>query len=107
MEITAIALGVGQAVHHAQDGVPSNRGGSDTMKHSTMVARRHPGSILIDALLVRSLAGHKVLLHRIAQWQRFAAGRRELMALTDRDLHDIGIGRREAETEANKPFWET
>ena len=76
------------------------------MKHSTTVARRHPGSTLIDGLLVRALAGRKALLHCIAEWQRFAAGRQELMALTDRDLHDIGIGRTEAEAEANKPFWE-
>lgn len=76
------------------------------MKHSTTVARRHPGSTLIDALLVRAFAGRKTLLGRIAKWRRSAAGRRELMALTDRDLHDIGIGRSEADAETNKPFWD-
>jgi uncharacterized protein YjiS (DUF1127 family) len=60
-----------------------------------------------DHLLVRALAERKALLRRIAEWQRCAAGRRELMTLTDRDLHDIGIGRSEAEAEAKKPFWET
>jgi uncharacterized protein YjiS (DUF1127 family) len=60
-----------------------------------------------DALLVRALAARKALLHRMVEWQQRAAGRWELMTLTDRDLHDIGIGRSEAEAEANKPFWET
>jgi uncharacterized protein YjiS (DUF1127 family) len=60
-----------------------------------------------DALLVRALAGRQALLRRFAEWQRRAAARRELMTLTDRDLHDIGIGRSEAEAEADKPFWET
>jgi uncharacterized protein YjiS (DUF1127 family) len=59
-----------------------------------------------DTLLVRTLAGRKGLLRRMAEWQRRAAGRLELMTLTDRDLHDIGIGRCEAEAEANKPFWQ-
>jgi uncharacterized protein YjiS (DUF1127 family) len=72
---------------------------------SSTVARRHSRSTLIDALLVGALAGRKGLLHRIGQWQRRAAERRELMTLTDRDLHDIGITRSEAEAEANKPFW--
>jgi uncharacterized protein YjiS (DUF1127 family) len=62
---------------------------------------------LIDALLVRALAGRKGLLHRIAEWQRRAAERRELMTLTDRDLRDIRMTRTEARAEANKPFWET
>jgi uncharacterized protein YjiS (DUF1127 family) len=62
---------------------------------------------LIDALLVRALAGSKALLRRIAEWQRRSAERRELMMLTDRDLRDIRITRSEANAEANKPFWET
>lgn len=70
------------------------------------VARPHSGSTLIDALLVRALAGQKALLQRIAEWQRRIAERRELMTLTDRDLRDIRIGRIEAQVEANKPFWE-
>jgi uncharacterized protein YjiS (DUF1127 family) len=85
----------------------SNRSGSAAMKHSRTVARCYSGSTLIDALLVYAIAWRKALLRRIAEWQRRAAGRREMMTLTDRDLHDIGIGRSEAEAEANKPFWET
>jgi uncharacterized protein YjiS (DUF1127 family) len=70
------------------------------------VACPHSGSTLIDTLLVRALAGRKALLLRITEWRRRVAERRELMTLTDRDLHDIRIGRIEAEVEANKPFWE-
>jgi uncharacterized protein YjiS (DUF1127 family) len=77
------------------------------MDHSPTVARRHSGSTLIDALLVRALRGRGALMRRIAEWQRRAAGRRELITLTDRDLRDIGVGRTEAEAEANKPFWQT
>jgi len=73
---------------------------------SSTVARRHSGSTLIDALLVRALVGRKVLLRRIVEWQQRAAGRRELMTLSDRDLNDIGITRSEAEAESSKSFWD-
>jgi uncharacterized protein YjiS (DUF1127 family) len=73
---------------------------------SSTVARRYSGSILIDALLVRALAGRKALMSLIVEWQKRAAGRRQLIRLTERDLHDIGISRSQAEAEANKPFWE-
>lgn len=74
---------------------------------SSTVARRHSaGSSLIDAVLVRTRAGCEALLSRIGEWHRRAAGRRELMTLTDQDLHDIGISPSEARAEANKPFWE-
>jgi uncharacterized protein YjiS (DUF1127 family) len=73
---------------------------------SSTVARRYSGSILIDALLVRAPAGCKALLSLIVEWQKRAAGRRQLIRLTERDLHDIGISRSQAEAEANKPFWE-
>jgi uncharacterized protein YjiS (DUF1127 family) len=77
------------------------------MNHSPTAARRHSGSTRIDAVVVRVLAGRESLLRRITEWQRRAAERRELFMLTDRDLRDIGIGRDEADVEANKPFWET
>ena len=73
---------------------------------SSTVARRQSGSNLIDALLVRTFEGRKVLLSRIAEWQQRAAGRRELMRLTDHELHDIGVTRNQAVAEASKPFWE-
>jgi uncharacterized protein YjiS (DUF1127 family) len=73
---------------------------------SSTVARSYSGSTLIDSVLLRAIAVRKVAVARLAEWQQRSAGRRELMNLTERDLHDIGISRSEAEAEANKPFWE-
>jgi uncharacterized protein YjiS (DUF1127 family) len=38
-------------------------------------------------------------------WQERARQRRELLALDDRELHDIGLGRADAAGEGDKPFW--
>jgi uncharacterized protein YjiS (DUF1127 family) len=99
-----------QGPYDAHNGLHSLRKASTqpiNVKLSPAVARRHSRSTPIDALLVCALAGRKALLRRIVEWRRRAATRRELITLTDRDLRDIGIGRTEAEAEANKPFWET
>jgi uncharacterized protein YjiS (DUF1127 family) len=42
---------------------------------------------------------------RVAEWQRRARSRRELDALSDATLRDIGITRCDAHREMNKPFW--
>lgn len=42
---------------------------------------------------------------KVREWRRRAHGRRELAALGDQMLHDIGISRSEAVYLANKPFW--
>jgi uncharacterized protein YjiS (DUF1127 family) len=42
---------------------------------------------------------------RITEWQRRARSRRELEALSDATLRDIGITRCDAHREMNKPFW--
>ena len=73
---------------------------------SSTVARGYSGSSLIDTLLVRAIAWRKLARARLAEWQQRSAGRRELLNLTERDLRDIGVTRNEAQTEANKPFWE-
>ena len=73
---------------------------------SSTVARSYSGSGVIDSVLVRAIAVRKAALTRFTEWQQRAAGRRELMNLTERDLRDIGITRSEAEAEANKPFWQ-
>jgi uncharacterized protein YjiS (DUF1127 family) len=73
---------------------------------SSTVARRYSGSTLIDSLLVRAILASKALLGRIVEWHNRAAGRRQLMKLTERDLRDIGISRTQAQAEASKPFWE-
>jgi uncharacterized protein YjiS (DUF1127 family) len=41
----------------------------------------------------------------IAEWRRRARERRELSELGERDLHDLGISRCDAQREAQKPFW--
>jgi uncharacterized protein YjiS (DUF1127 family) len=73
---------------------------------SSTVARRYSGSSLIDSVLVRGLALRAAATARVSEWQQRAAGRRELVNLTERDLRDIGISRSDAEAEANKPFWQ-
>lgn len=42
---------------------------------------------------------------RLDEWHRRARARRELMALGDDGLKDIGLGRSEAYREYSKPFW--
>jgi uncharacterized protein YjiS (DUF1127 family) len=41
----------------------------------------------------------------IAEWRRRARERRELSELDERDRHDLGISRCDAQREAQKPFW--
>jgi uncharacterized protein YjiS (DUF1127 family) len=41
----------------------------------------------------------------VAEWQARARSRRELMALDDRTLQDIGVSRGDAYMEYSKPFW--
>lgn len=40
-----------------------------------------------------------------SEWRRRARGRRELGALCDRCLRDIGATRYDAQQEIRKPFW--
>jgi uncharacterized protein YjiS (DUF1127 family) len=40
------------------------------------------------------------------EWRQRARTRRDLMALSDRDLWDMGLTRMDADNEASKPFWE-
>jgi len=42
---------------------------------------------------------------RLAQWRAYMRSRAELMNLSDRCLHDIGMSRCTADFEASKPFW--
>jgi len=42
---------------------------------------------------------------RICLWQDRYRQRRALIALSDRALHDIGVGRSEIWRECAKPFW--
>jgi uncharacterized protein YjiS (DUF1127 family) len=52
-----------------------------------------------------ALKGVVAAFDRLAEWQRRAAQRRALVALSDYELKDIGISRADAASEAAKPFW--
>jgi uncharacterized protein YjiS (DUF1127 family) len=45
------------------------------------------------------------LIALIGEWRRRSRGRRELAAMGDRALQDIGVTRYDAYREAHKPFW--
>lgn len=45
------------------------------------------------------------ILERLLLWVTMARSRRDLAALDERALHDIGIDRATAMEEAAKPFW--
>lgn len=54
-------------------------------------------------------AGRSVLTRLVSlirQWRERARQRRALLALDDRLLRDIGVGRAEAEEEARRAFWQ-
>lgn len=72
----------------------------DGTLHVSPTARgaMHSGLHATQDFLVR-------LLDQVAAWQDRAAARRRLASLDDRMLHDIGIDRATADTEATKPFW--
>lgn len=45
------------------------------------------------------------LIAATAEMRRAAVGRRELLALSERELRDIGISRVDAIREAERPLW--
>jgi uncharacterized protein YjiS (DUF1127 family) len=45
------------------------------------------------------------LIQTVREWRHRAGARRELMALDDRWLWDMGLTRYDAQREAGKPFW--
>ena len=45
------------------------------------------------------------LVERYYTWRERARSRRDLMRLSEHQLHDIGLSRHDAETEWQKPFW--
>jgi uncharacterized protein YjiS (DUF1127 family) len=45
------------------------------------------------------------LIALIGEWRRRSRGRRELAAMGDRALQDIGVTHYDAYLEARKPFW--
>ena len=56
----------------------------------------------------RTSVTHHVLARigsEIGAWRRRLRDRRELAAMSDRSLRDIGLTRYDADWEARKPFW--
>lgn len=78
--------------------------GSDTVSSAENVAPPAAAPAMLMAsrdiapLIARTTA-------RLEDWRTVRAGRRQLMALDDRLLKDIGISRCDAEHEFRKPFW--
>ena len=56
----------------------------------------------VAAVAVESLG---TMVEFVLDWQDRRRQRRELLALDDHLLKDIGVTRLEAEIEAHKPFW--
>jgi uncharacterized protein YjiS (DUF1127 family) len=61
-------------------------------------ARRPSGFARIQDLLIRAFDA-------LSAWQERARDRRQLAALDDRMLHDIGVDPASAAEEVFKPFW--
>jgi uncharacterized protein YjiS (DUF1127 family) len=73
-----------------------------------MISRRQNMSALhwTDHAIAQHTPGHiGGLRGLIGEWLRRIESRRDLAALTDRELRDIGLTRVDALGEAGKPFW--
>jgi uncharacterized protein YjiS (DUF1127 family) len=46
------------------------------------------------------------LLARLIRWRELARQRRQLAALSDSALHDLGLSRADVAAEAERPFWD-
>ncbi|KAF1068079.1 MAG: hypothetical protein GAK45_01473 [Pseudomonas citronellolis] len=70
------------------------------MKHSPVVtaASRSPSIPTTAALLPRAW-------RRLRHWQRVARQRRQLAAMSDEMLKDIGLSRADVLGESETPFW--
>jgi uncharacterized protein YjiS (DUF1127 family) len=72
------------------------------------IQARSPSSVQAS-----TVAGASALVRRgfsraidlVFTWSERAYQRRRLQALTQRDLHDLGLTSADVEQEASKPFW--
>ena len=53
--------------------------------------------------IIDSLRGK--FIEVVCEWRRRSRSRRDLLALSDRELLDIRLNRLDARSEAGKPFW--
>jgi uncharacterized protein YjiS (DUF1127 family) len=63
-------------------------------------------SLSITAVSSRRLPQWSELRALFIEWRQRARSRRELMALDDRELWDMGLTRMDAGNECDKPFWQ-
>jgi uncharacterized protein YjiS (DUF1127 family) len=75
------------------------RGHHAGMQHPPHAVDHH-GAVL------RYLALHAFILSAIKTWQRRSRTRRELRALSERDLRDVGLNAYDRERESAKWFWQ-
>src|SRR5215469_5517367 len=69
------------------------------MMRIELSARRPSGVILASVPAPRGLAS------LVSLWWQRSRERRQLLLLTDRDLHDLDLTRIDVQREARKPFW--
>ena len=59
-----------------------------------------------DGAVIHTIAaGIRLLRGLVGQWRRRAQDRYALLAMSERDLRDIGLTCLDAAREAEKPFW--
>lgn len=75
--------------------------------HAVAEGPRHEAHLRrwLSVVLASTLKTMARTAELVAEWQARARSRRELMALDDRSLQDIGISRGDAYMEYSKPFW--
>ncbi len=59
----------------------------------------------LSLALATTLKGLARATRLVAEWRARSRGRRELMALDEKSLQDIGLSRGDAYMEYTKPFW--
>lgn len=71
------------------------------MKSQTLVQNRFNSLRLSSPLAVAHAVGRQ-----LQRWSALSRQRRQLAALSDHALKDIGLSRADIETEINRPFWD-
>ncbi len=71
--------------------------------HAPPMPRESSHQLFAQVLVAQVLVAK--VLAALKEWRRRAQGRRELAALNDRCLRDIGLTRYDANREVRKPFW--
>ena len=66
-------------------------------------ATRH--TLPLSASTGAFLRAPMAFLARLATWQHQAEERAHLLRLTEHELHDLGLSRRDVEAMARKAFW--